>query len=244
MLGYDGYYATGVAWYLSTLFAVSFAIYPLLCKYRGIFVKYIAPFSAICILGIICKNDGTLNGADFWWGGAYQGLLHAYASMAIGCVAHEYSVSLNQKKEGEYRDCLKYGVIEVGGYAITLAYAAFHSHGNYMDFYIIPCLFFSISISFSEKSIFNRNVTNRITRYLGAFSLSLYLNHFYIKENLTRLFPTLSGFAAFGVYLAIVVVCAAINYIVGTWLSAKPKPKKYLLVIAGFFLLVAITAVI
>ena len=237
MVGFSGFYATGVSWYISALFAVSFIIYPLLCKRRELFGKYIGPFTAVLVYGFICQKTGTLNGPGAWWSVVYQGLLRGYAGMAMGCAAYEFKLWLDQQKRS-----VLYGLLEILGYAITIAYGAFHPTGDLFDFLMIPCIFVSVAISFSEQSMLERVFAHGVFHWFGAFSMSLFLNHYFIKENLPRFFPQMERHRMLAVYYGTILVFSLVNYLIGGWLSGKRKTLKYAILSVAFIALAAVLA--
>ena len=241
MLGFQGFYATGVAWYISTLFIISLIIYPILCYKRELFTKYIAPISVFIILGYICKVDGCLNNPGEWMGGVYKGLLRGYADIAVGCIAYEIQLFIDDYQDSK-NNVWKFQTIEISCIVISFAFAIFHKSSDWCDFFLVPIMGVMVAISFSSKSIGKCLTSNMICGLLGTFSLSIYLNHYYIKENLIRLYPNMNKNIELLVYLLLTMGISIVNFIVGNKIkiSSDNKMKYYSKVVAVFLTLCGI----
>ena len=228
MQGFSLFAATGVSWYLSVLFAVSFLIYPLLCKHREAYTKYIAPATAILALGFIAHEQGYLNDPGLWMPNAYtfKGVLRGYADIALGCTAFE--IKRYWDREGRGWRFLP-GVLEIVGYAALILYSVFHGVSDAHDFFMIPLILFAVSVSFSNKSVLAHVFKGSIFNKLGVFSLSIYLNHYFVRENVARLFPELDRVQLLLPYLGIVAALAIVNYVLGRLLSRVLRTGKAVL---------------
>lgn len=240
MFGFKGYIASGVSWYLSALFIVSFLVYPLLCKNRTLFTKYIAPLSVMFIYGYIAHANERLLQPGEWWTFVHNGMLRGYAGIAVGCMAYEFCQWLNVKSTvNQY----VVGSVEILGYLVAILFSAFAQGSSLYDFFIIPLLFFSISISFSNKSILGRVFCGKIYNALGIFSLSIYLNHFFVREFLVRVFPEMPGSKMLVCYLLIALCLACVNQYFGNMLAkGKHQFIKYLAVVLVTFMLAGLGA--
>lgn len=236
MLGFPLFTATGVSWYISSLFFVSFLIYPLLCKNRQLFTKYIAPISAVLIFGYIAKTGGNLNVSGKRWGVVCSGLLRGYADIAVGCIAYEVKLYFDRD---ECKKRFTFACLEITGYVVTVCYAIFHGNADARDFFIVPLLLLSVAISFSNKSVLARVFNRSVFNMLGAFSLSIFLNHYFVKENLPRLFPHMDRHRMLGLFFAIVIVLALLNYILGRQLSKVIRSFRKVLLCTLLFMGVA-----
>ena len=239
MEGYPGFIGSGVSWYLSALFMVSFIIYPLLCTHRKLFSRYIAPISAVFLLGYISKTVYGLSYPDYWYGHMFEGMLRGFAEMSLGCAAFELKGWLDTDDDKNRRI---YGFFEIGGYAATIL-ALFHKESDIHDFLIVPLIFMCVSISFSNKSalarLFSGKITGPVSNWLGIFSLSIYLNHYYVARNLPNLVPHLGRYRMMALYLAISGVLAALNYIVGRRFARLVKDVKRAVLAVLIFLIAA-----
>lgn len=236
MLGFPLFAATGVAWYISALLFVSFLIFPLLCKNRKLFARYIGPITALVIFGYLAQTTGTINDPGTWLGFVYKGLLRGYADISIGCTAYEMKLYIDI--DGANHRAV-YGFLEVTGFAVALFYGIFHETSDSHDFFIIPLLMISIAISFSKTSVLNKIFDHRIFNTLGLFSLSIFLDHFFIRSNLQRLFPSLSVTLMVMLYISSVTIFSIANYFIAGRLKKYLSSLKRVVVIMLLFLGVA-----
>lgn len=218
-LGFHGFYVTGVIWYLTVLFVVSFLVYPLLLRKKEVFTKYIGPLSAIIILGNIAYASGNLKEPGAWWGITTKGMLRGYADMALGCTAYEIAAYFNRDHSVSRSVA---GILEIAGYVVTIGFAVFHPESDHHDFMIIPLILLSVSLSFSNKSIlaqvFNHPVFNR----LGLFSMSIYLNHVYVVMLFRRgAFSEVSVAGRVALCSCIIAAVSLLNYYLGRLLSKR-----------------------
>ncbi len=238
MLGYPFFAATGVAWYLSVLFFVSFLIYPILVRKRELFTLYVGPVSAIFILGYIAHTSGTLLDPGAWWGWTFKGMLRGYADIAIGCSAYEISRYYNsiENKNGKL-----YGALEVAGYVITICYAVFHKDSDRHDFLIIPLIMLAVSISFSNKSVLSHVFCHPVFSRLGIFSLSIYLNHYYVAELFTRgAFSEATTSIRLMICGGMILGLSFLNYLLGKQLAKRINTGRRMLYTTLVFIGIAI----
>ncbi|MGN0367699.1 MAG: acyltransferase family protein [Wujia sp.] len=220
MCGFPGYWGTGVAWYLSALFFVSMLIYPILLKKRTLFTKWIAPLTVLFIYGYMHMKSGSLNNPGDWWGSVYKGLLRGYADISVGCIAYEISLYLNQSEVFESKSQkLWLFFAEISGFVLTFVYAFKHGQADFYDFIIAPFLMLSVAVCFSEHGVLQRVFSSSFFSLLGTFSMSIYLNHYYVSVNMTRLFPDLERTQLLVVFLGIVFSLAILNCVLGKLLS-------------------------
>ena len=239
MVGFPLFAATGVSWYLSVLFFVSFLIYPLLCRRRELFTKYIAPLTAVWVIGYIAIRSGYLNDPGEWWDSFFKGMLRGYADIALGCVCFEITRWLNSEESSGSGGML-WPVLEVVSYAGVIAYAIFHGASDAHDFFMIPLVMLAVSISFSRRSILAKLFTGRVFNWLGIFSLSIYLSHYFVRENLPRILPELNRYQLLPIYLAIVAGLSLLNYGLGRLLSRLFTKGRHMLVAAALLTCVAL----
>ena len=219
MAGFVGFYATGVSWYLSSLLIVSFMFYPVLCKKRCLFTYWIAPLLAILLYGYIGKQGSGLSFPDQWYGIIYEGLLRGIADMSVGCMAYELKCHLDSASIKSRNALLP---LEMSGYMAVLCYGMFHdAYTDLHDFLIIPLIFFSVAISFSNKSVLYKFFARRqfTGGQLGALSLSIFLNHVYVKDSLPRLFPGMDRRTMLLCYVLITFALSLANCFAGKQLA-------------------------
>lgn len=219
MFGFTGFFATGVSWYLSTLIIITFILYPILYKFRKMYVCYIAPIIIMFIYGYIVRNDMTIGNPVQIYGFLYKGLFRGLAGMSLGCISYYLSNVIRKNNLlGGGRKCFL-AIVEIFGYVISIVFMMIYNNLNDSDFIIILLLFISITISFSKQSITYNFLNYKICNFLGVFSLSIFLNHYFVSANIARIFPTLSPNNLFIVYCLIVICLSVLNYFIGKKLA-------------------------
>lgn len=238
MFGFPVFPATGVSWYLSVLFFVSFLIWPVLCRKRELFTKYIGPVSATLILGYIAKISGTLTEPTAWWDWTFKGMLRGYADLALGCTAYEIS-AYYRNKENVNRTLIS--ILELVGYAAILGYAVFHEKSDQYDFLMIPLILMTVSLSFSGRSIWAKVCDCPAVHWLGVFSMSVFLNHEYIAEFFLRGgFPETGLWAKCLIYAGLVAGISFINYFLGKLLARKINTGERMLLVTLLYVCIAL----
>lgn len=220
MIGFQGFYATGVAWYLSILFFCGFLIYPMMCKNLSKFAKYTAPLFALILLGFIARVDSTLANPGLWYGHVHKGLLRGFADISLGATSFELSKTITNIPKTRLNSIL-FKLAEAGAIIAGVGYGLFRMEPGMYDFFF-PALFcISVAISFSDKSLGTVICKHKIFNFLGTFSLSIFLNHYYIYANFEKFFPPMRVRYILIVYLVVVLVISTINYILGQLLINK-----------------------
>ncbi len=238
MLGYPFFAATGVAWYLSVLFFVSFLIYPIMIRKRELFTLYIGPVSAIFILGCIAHTSGNLLDPGAWWGWTFKGMLRGYADIVIGCSAYEITRYLNGR---ENKGAKLYSALELAGIIVTIGYTIFHKDSDRHDFLIIPLIMLAVSISFSNKSVLSHVLRSPVFSKLGVFSFSIYLNHYYVVELFTRgAFSEKTPASRLMICGGIILGLSFLNYFLGKWLAKRINTGERMLFTTLVFICIAI----
>lgn len=234
MFGFENGALIDVAWYLSALFAVSFLLYPILRKQKKAFVLYAAPLLVLFIYGYFSKTlNGAVNMPFHWFGFCFKGLLRSLAGMSLGCVSYVFSEWLKQRYRQKRRSV--FTVAEWFGYLLALVYLIFYPVQTSMDFLIIALLFFSVTISFSEISCTTAIFDGKLFRFLGEWSLPIFLNHSYVRENIKRLFAQSADDSAELVllYLLLVAGLSLGNFALGRFVQKKWRQKEKLKEISG-----------
>lgn len=229
MYGFHGYWPTGVAWYLSSLFIALAIIFPVEVKYKKNFTCHIAPLIVLAIYGYLCYIDGHINTPDKWMGITYKGNLRAVAGVTLGCISYDLSDVIRKLKITNFKKII-ISICEFTGYAIVICSAFIRTSEDDMDFLIIFCLFVSVTFSFSNQSILTEALnrcSHRFWKYIGTFSMCIYFNHFYWSANLSKIFPdSFYRSEKILIYLLIVGVTASVDYmIVGVWKRVRLKNK-------------------
>lgn len=226
MLGFIGNIATGVTWYISVLLIASFLLFPLLHTKRDLLVKYICPILSVAIYGYLFYTGGCINHPGTWLGLCHKGLLRGFADIFFGIVAYTITDRIDSMESRKY-DVL-FNIAEPICFFSVIAYAIFHGVSDGCDFFVLPLILLLVAISFSSRSLGRRIFRGRIWNFLGVFSLSVYLNHYYVVSTLLRLLPSADSVALVVMYVTISLVLAVLNYLIGTALiKSRHKPAAY-----------------
>ena len=205
----------GVMWYLSAMLWGTLVIYPVLVKFKEKFLKY-AVFISVMIYGFMLMKFNTV--ISVWepigFNIGHMGLLRGIADMLMGCIAW----FLTKKISGWKISAFFLMLIELAGYISVICLSCTTWLKSEIDFICIIILLLSVSISFSEKSALYGVFQNNIVKFLGGYSLNLYLNHIalanvfgYIIKNGKA---TISSFLLFVIFILISNLLALINMII------------------------------
>lgn len=150
----------------------------------------------------------------------FKGALRGYADIAVGCMAYELKLWLDRSDDGVSKvPQWMLSLMEITGFLTIALYGIFYTKTDINDFFMVPLAFFSVAISFSSRSFLNRFFQHKIFNWLGIFSLSIYLNHYYVKETLKRVLLDMERHQMMLVYIAVVAGLAVLNYFMGKRLS-------------------------
>ena len=243
MFGFKGYWATGGGWYLSALYICCFLIYPFLLRRRDAFVKYFAPAAALFIYGFICHEWESLGGPGDWKTFVYKGLVRGFAGICLGCCCHELTQVMN--KSSLRRPTVF--ALEAGGMLAFILFCFLNTgkNGWRAEFLIPPVLFLAVGAMFSEKSVLSKVFRGGFFRFIGAFSLNLFLDHYFIGLALEKLkFYFTSEAMLLSVYFGLIIIMSVLNYFLGRLLEKKMSVKlmiilSVVLVLCGCVVLIA-----
>ena len=178
---------------------------------------------------------------------------HFIAARLCGVTVHEFAIGMGPaiwQREGKKGTTFSLRALPIGGYCAmegeeeesddphslnhqgfwkkTFVFAA----GALMNFIvgvaIIFLLFVSVTISFSGRSHSATLFDRRIFVFLGEFSLPMFLNHSYVRENMKRLFgnllPQTGGIVS--LYLFLVSLLGMLNFWLGKKILRLLKDRK------------------
>lgn len=193
--GFDGYWATGVSWYLSAMFISMLVLYPLAVKWKRKFSVTVAPFISVIFYGLLCKNYHHLDVPNFWIVDLFNsGLLRAAAGICLGAVSFEICKRFAEKPLGKVGKSV---CSAVNLFCIVCVFLLIREcKHTYFDFVIVALLFVFLTIGLSQNSLLSAYLRVDFTKYLASFSTVIYLNHYYwsyfVREKLPHLTPTSS----------------------------------------------------
>lgn len=221
------------AWYLHAMLLVMMVLYPLLRKYYDFFVHVIAPVTAVLILGYMLQSIGNLRSPTTWLNWTYKGNLRAAAELCLGISLYPWTKKLKEIRPTKFLRVL-ISIVEHGGYIGLLVCSTWQKGTKYDYFFLFLCAI-SIMLSFSEQGFAFQFYQNRVSMWLGEFSLSLFLSHIFYSQGLPALLPDLDSksmialyFAlAFGTGLFVMYVSKALR----AWAPKIGNRLRYLLVV-------------
>lgn len=178
----SGWWITGVAWFLGALFAGQLLLYPVakFCAKRSIFGIFV--ISTFISWGIILVGFPTAfkEPGSIWFGTLRQGLLLAWAGLSFGAALgeiYEYCPLMFLKKWANVRFLL---------YFIALS-AMFTNCPGLWIWGILGC---GILLSVLRANTVKSKLSNlSLANFLGEWSITLYLNHYYWALGINTKFP-------------------------------------------------------
>lgn len=224
-LGFNGVCPIGVGWYLSVLLFVSFVFYPILLKYKDKYVLYFAPIITLLTLGYICYTSGSICVNAEWNGYVFLGMLRGIGVMNLGFICYCLTEKLKKKDFSVLKNSLL-TFVECFGYLSAVLYAFFYEIYDSTSFYILALLAVSVIISFSNKSYLQKVFNPKICSFLGGWSFSIYITHFYITRKVDVWFWESSVIQKFVICWIIILIVSLYVHIIGTMISKLISRKQ------------------
>ena len=217
---------TDVSWFLSSMWLALIILVPLLLYFRRRFSKA-AILITIALYLHIAVRTGVIYNPIQWLPLSYKGNLRALAAICLGMSSYELGEIIRPKLK---RPLLEDSVVLVL-YAGIFVYTFFWEETVLTNtiYFIIPFVFtglIAVQMSKQKKSLIP---DNRFTRFLGKFSMVLFMNHAYIIKTVQALKPDLP--IPQRVLLAMVFACVTslIVYFVGNILLSGVHKLRQLL---------------
>lgn len=194
--GYPTESATGVIWYLSSMFFGIWLIYPLARAKTNLFSKYLAPMISIVCTGFLIKNFDGLNVPDTYvFGIVCTGNIRSVSMMSLGfCIYQIANAPSTQNMINAHK--IKFSVLEFVLYFSAIYYTCLNKKnmGAYDSFFVLV-IGIALCISLSGRTAAAKLLNNKLSNALGKFSVALFLNHFYWVRNIEVFFSRI-GFEA------------------------------------------------
>ncbi len=161
-------------WYLSAMLIAMALLYPLSRRWYRTTVCYLAPLTAIVLLGWMVHETGYLSGTREYLGFWLKGNWRAIAEIALGMSCYEVSQMLGRRAWTQrQRFCLT--AAEAVCYLLSLGYM-FSDLGTEYELLVLFLLTAAVTLSFSNAGVLtSAPFDNRLCAYLGAITLPLYL---------------------------------------------------------------------
>lgn len=176
--GFDGYWSTGVSWYLSAMFLAFAVLYPLAVRFRKAFSLIIAPFLAVFVYGILCAHYHALDVPNLWMTHFLNtGFLRAIAGVSLGALIFQLAEK-SKNKAPTPLSLVGFSMLNFLCLAMLLFFIRRYSRTAY-DFFLVALMFIIILIAFSGKSLLSCHFHCKWSCVFSSLSLVIYLNHFY-----------------------------------------------------------------
>lgn len=225
--GYSGFFATGVAWYLSALLISSMIVFPMAKKLKTTFSVWLAPLIAILGYGFLMTTFGNFDVPNSWiLGLVNSGIIRALAGLSAGCFLYEISVRLEDKKPSA---CARVTltVLEIVGWGYCVFVMNQYPRSIY-DAAVVFIMFALLLIGINRYSYLTYLIQFPFTKHLATVSTIVYLNHYYWSQIIVKKFPELPTEKSLPLYFGLIAASSVAVYIVGrilTYLVSKPKKK-------------------
>lgn len=226
---YNGNMELGGGWYLSAMVLALFFLYPILLYNYEWATKIIFPIIGITGLGILFINFGSIivvKQTLFMVGTG--GVLRAISEIALG--AWSYEIALKFKREGVQFTKLSAVFLTIIKYACfigVLFYAFYGFSSSYSPIVFIFCLL-GIMLSFSEMTVCIPS--NSLTRFLGKYSLLVYITHQFFRALAVSLFGTTIEVWKLIIIILITIIGAYMIMIFTDFCIKFIKKYKYLFI--------------
>jgi len=173
MSGIPVYNILGPTWYISAMLTCMFFIYPLVKKFKNIYVYVIAPILVVLSYGYLGQMVGCLATIEPINNGfIHTGLFRGIAGISLGCVCYGICENLKNQKWTKLGGVLLTG-IELLAYIAAILCMQTQQYFR-PDFIVVFFICIAITISFSGTSntvkLFKRDFP-----LIGQLSLVLYL---------------------------------------------------------------------
>ena len=223
--GFNGFYATGVSWYLSALLLGSMVVFPLAKRFKTSFSLWIAPFVSILCYGYLICNFNNVSEPNVWMSQLFNsGMFRALAGLCAGCFLHECSIRLGDRKQTAFGKTLM-TVLEIAGWGYCVY--VMHTYPKSMyDAAVVFVMFGLLLIGINRYSYLSDLIQFRWTKHLASVSTVVYLNHYYWGRLVEQELSELSAVEQTAIYLALTAVSATAVYFVGRLLMALWDKRK------------------
>lgn len=169
----------GPMWYFSALIICLMFIYPLLLKYKYIFVYIMAPLITLFSYGYLFQTYGYLGVIDAQWTGSYPGILRVTGGLCLGIIVESF-VRAREQRQQEITSRVTFKIFVFAAQLILLL-AVFYNMNHYGTSYIdyINTLLFAaiIYLTFIDRGYFEILLWSKFVFSLGKSSKALFISH-------------------------------------------------------------------
>lgn len=183
--GLPCYLANTPTWYLSSMMISLFILYPMICKNRNFFVFFLAPvlmFLGLQYLGMRYGYISVIYDYSPW--GFEVGIIRGMSDILIGVLAYQISLRI---KSSSYTNIMKiiFSMTEVLLYIIILVFfikSYYIREEKSLEFIILFVIACAVTITISNVGYFDKYFNNSFSNWLGEYSYSLFLSHFFYTK--------------------------------------------------------------
>ena len=187
-LGFPVLACIGTLWYLSAMFIAIWIIYPIMRRYGQAFSAYFAPMLNLFLSGFLLQTCGALSTADTYiFGWLNSGIVRAVAMISLGTFVYNISNYIRSSATDKQSKNV-YSVIEIISYLVIFLYMLYWKiEFASFDYLIVLLIVLGFSITTSEVSILHGLFDNKVTVFLGKYSMVLFMNHAYWLFNIVSI---------------------------------------------------------
>lgn len=175
-----------VVWYIQSMLLCMAILYPLIRKFPDMMKHIGLLLIALLLLGYLEKNEANLRTPSKWLGWTYKGNVRAMAELCLGAACYsvvDYLRKLNLTKLAK----VLLTVVKWICWIPVLAYM-WDSKWKY-DLFMLGIMCIAVMLAFSCQCVDVSLYQNKIVAWLGAFSLPIYLSHFFYACCLPLVLP-------------------------------------------------------
>lgn len=226
MAGINESRVMGVSWYISAMLIVMFITYPMLRKWRRNYCYIAAPMIAILLAGyasMIYSQDNS--SVQSWLGFMKNGLLRAFVSINLGCVA--YLISDRIKNSMATMSKGKLAGLRIAEPLLYISSLVIMHFGEYQSINIINIMFtIAIAITMSGSSAFSRICNNNLCRMMGKLSLWIYLVQSPVRQYVKQIWPDISYLKGFVLITVPTIILSIVGYAIWSMIQKYRSKSK------------------
>lgn len=179
--GLPYYDIAGPHWYLSSMMIALFLIYPVFRWRKNLFSLVVAPAVGLILLGSIFMSFKSVTcGVSYPNGFLTLGTTRAIAEISLGVAAYQLSKYVSKLDFGAKTGWIFTGVnmfALIGGFGTII-----EMHKKSDQPFVILMFFIFVVVATSRKATMSGWYNEKLCRYLGKLSLSVFLTHWAIRR--------------------------------------------------------------
>ena len=210
---------TDVSWFLSSMWIALVILTPLILLLRRKFTRC-AILITIALYLYMAKETGTIYNPSKWLDLSYKGNLRAVAAICLGMTSYELGEWIRPKlRHPKVEDA-----VTLVFYVAIAVYTFFWEESRLTNaiYFIIPFVFMVLVAVQMSKQQQNLIPDNRVTRFLGKFSMALFMNHAYILKTIATVHPEIPIFQGMLIGICGSLCTALCVYFLGNLLMKMP----------------------